>query len=142
MQRLLAPQPKAATKHSYTGSFSRFALKPTVFDSHPASDAEPVLRDLSGKTPEQIKHLGVSALQIGGYAPRIDHMKALQQEGFSAGSREKATMAYDAALNDDSVLLAQFVDDARLNFDASFHNSLLQFRISRADLKLLAFERS
>lgn len=141
-ERIVNTQPKAYSKSGGTGYFTAVPLDAAVFNSFPTSDGKAVFDKLAAYEDESAKEHGLRPLQIMGYAPAMDDLTLAHSQGFRACSDEKALAAYEMGLERDDLLLVQFAHDPKLNLDLVADKYALQFRITRADIRARAFDRT
>lgn len=142
LQRLVNTQPKKYSGSGGTGYFAAVPLEAVVFDSFPTSDAKAVFDTFRAHDDETAMRHGLRPFQLLGYAPKSEDLIEAYAQGHMLCGDEKALFAYEQGLEQEDILLAQFAHSPALNLDLVGPDYALQFRISRADLKARAFERT
>lgn len=141
-QRLVNTQPKPYSGSGGTGYFNPVPLEAVTFDSSPTSDAQAVFDAFPGQEYSESDETVLRPFQVLGYSPTVEDLKQALAEGSRTCSDEKALAAYEKGLGRDEVLLAQFVHYPALNLDLVSRDYVVQFRITRADLRARAFGKT
>ncbi len=141
-ERLVNTQPKAYSGNDGTGYFASVPLGAQVFDSFPTAESNAAIDAFGGENQDYGAEDCYRAFQIMGHAPVREDLDHAAAEGYVKASDDKALEVYEQSLERDDILLVQLPHHPAINLSLIGFHYVMQFRISRADLRARALDKT